>query len=79
MLVTAKEEKAIFNDWTTNGEAAFVATRFGPLDSILVEEEIIGVELLVLDIEVCSAIELICSALGDQLEVAAPERPVEAS
>jgi hypothetical protein len=53
VLVTAKEEKAILDYWATDGEPTFVAASLGPVNPILIEEEVVCVELLVLDVEVC--------------------------
>jgi hypothetical protein len=75
VLVAAEEEPALTGDGAAEGEAGLVAPRLRPLDALLVEEEVVGVEALVLEVVVGRAVEVVGAALGDELEVAAAGAP----
>jgi hypothetical protein len=71
VLIAAKEEESIFHDGSAEREAGFIASRLGPRDAFLVEEEIVCIELFVLKIVVSAAVKSIPALLCNELEVAA--------
>jgi len=71
VLIAAKEEEPIFDDWPTEREAGFIASRFWPRDAFLVEEEIVRIELFVLKVVVSTTVKSVPALLCYELEVAA--------